>query len=288
MSAALDEWSTAAPAPATSDDVVGLRGRHALVVGGGRGIGAATAQLLGAAGAGVFLGDVDEGNLAAMVQDLRAGGVTVDGHACDVTDEAQAIDLVDRAVAAGGRLDVVIDIVGMADWRPLFEIDAAAWELELQRNLLHHLFVARRAAARMIEAGHGGTIVLLASVSGLYGAPNHGAYGVAKAGVMSLARTMAQEWGSFGIRVNAVSPDMIATPRLRAALADQGADEHELAQGKNPFSRYGEPHEIAGPLVFLASPLSSFMTGQTLVVDGGVSTAFPNLVITPYIPTTES
>ena len=116
----------------------------------------------------------------------------------------------------------------------------------------------------------------MASVSGIYGAPNHGAYGAAKAGAMDLVRTMAQEWGHHGIRVNAVAPDMIATPRVRATYEAMGVDLIEQARKeKVTLGRFGEPKEIAGALVFLVSDLSNFITGQTIIVDGGVPPPSP-------------
>ncbi len=119
----------------------------------------------------------------------------------------------------------------------------------------------------------------------MYGAPNHAAYGAAKAGLIDLVRTMSQEWGPYGIRVNAVAPDMIATPRVRAAQAEAGGDmDANAREGGVPLQRAGLPDEIAGPLVFLVSDLSSFMTGQTLVVDGGTMASFPHMRSTTVMP----
>ena len=111
----------------------------------------------------------------------------------------------------------------------------------------------------------------------MLGTPNHGAYGAAKAGVMALVRTMAQEWGPYGIRVNGVAPDMIATPRIVAAYDEQHVDYDETARRDGaPLGRFGVPEEIAGPLVFLVSDLAGFITGHTIVVDGGQLAAFPH------------
>jgi NAD(P)-dependent dehydrogenase (short-subunit alcohol dehydrogenase family) len=134
----------------------------------------------------------------------------------------------------------------------------------------------------MIDQGTGGRIAVVASVSGLYGAPNHGAYGAAKAGLMDLVRTMAVEWGPQGIRVNAVAPDMIATPRMLETRSRADMDATAVADNA-PLGRFGDPEEIAGPLVFLVSDLASFMTGQTLVVDGGQRAAFPHLKSTDFM-----
>jgi NAD(P)-dependent dehydrogenase (short-subunit alcohol dehydrogenase family) len=124
---------------------------------------------------------------------------------------------------------------------------------------------------------------MVASVSGLYGAPNHAAYGAAKAGVMALTRSMADEWGRSGIRVNAVAPDCILTPRAEAGFAAAGVTDIDAVMQADgmPLGRWGHPDEIAGPLVFLVSELSSFMTGQTLVVDGGTKAHFPHAGANP-------
>lgn len=114
-------------------------------------------------------------------------------------------------------------------------------------------------------------MAFVASVSGIYGAPFHGAYGAAKAGLISLARTMANEWGQHNIRINAVAPDVISTPRHTQTLSPEAAREERILLG-----RMGKPEEIAGALVFLVSDLASFMTGQTIIVDGGVHAAFPH------------
>ena len=268
----------------TKADVLGLAGRPALVVGGGSGIGRATALLLADAGADVVVADLDRSRADAVRDEASARGVKAFAVSGDVTVDAGAQEVVRAAVEAhGGRLEVVINIVGLAAWTTLLELDDATWQLDLSRNLTHHLYVGRAAARHMISQGDGGRIALVASVSGIYGAPNHGAYGAAKAGAMGLARTMAQEWGHHGIRVNAVAPDMIATPRVRGAFEAQGTDVTATARDEGvTLGRFGEPEEIAGALVFLVSDLSSFITGQTLIVDGGVRAAFPHAGVSPF------
>ena len=253
-------------------DVFGLEGVPALVVGGGSGIGRATANLLHRAGASVAVADLDA-RLAKEVAS-EVGGVAVVG---DVTDRAGAAAVVDEAHAALGGLGALVNIVGAASWSGLHELDDEIWERDLRLNLTQHLYVCQAAAKHMSDSG-GGAMSLVASVSGLYGAPNHAAYGAAKAGVMALARTMANEWGSKGIRINCVAPDIIATPRVVAGFAENGVGEMDaIARADGvPLGRWGRPEEIAGPLVFLVSPLSGFMTGQTLVVDGGTQARFPH------------
>jgi len=259
-------------------DVLGLQGKAALVVGGGFGIGRASALLLARAGADVAVADLDGDRAAAVAGELKELGVRSTALTGDVTDRPQAESVVRDAAEFLGRLDVLINMVGLAAWAQLLDVDDDTWQTDLTRNLTQHLYVGRAAARRMIEQGTGGAIAVVASVSGLYGAPNHGAYGAAKAGLMGLVRTMADEWGPHGIRVNAVAPDMIATPRVMAAYSDSGTDPNEAARADGaPLGRFGTPEEIAGPLVFLVSGLASFVTGHSIVADGGQRAAFPHI-----------
>ena len=255
----------------TANEAFGLDGKPTLVVGGGSGIGRATVQLLAAAGARVAVADVD-------LDRAREVAAEVDGlaFAGDVTDPVQATAIVDDAHTALGGLQAVANIVGLASWGDLLSMDDATWDHDLRINLLHHLYVGRAAARHMRDEG-GGALALVTSISGIYGAPNHAAYGAAKAGAMSLARTMANEWAPFGIRVNCVAPDVIGTPRVLAGFAERGiTDVNAIVADEVPLARWGRPEEIAGPLVFLLSELAGFMTGQTLVVDGGSMARFPH------------
>ena len=266
----------------TDANVLGLEGKKALVVGGGSGIGRATALLLARAGADVVVGDFSAENATKVASEVEALGVRAGTVGGDVTVEAEAVESVNLAAAFhGDRLDVLINIVGFAAWKNLMEVDEATWQLDLSRNLTQHLYVGRAAARHMIDHGTAGRLALVASVSGVYGAPNHGAYGAAKAGVMDLVRTMSQEWGAHGLRINAVAPDCIATPRVRASYDAQGIDLTEQAKEQGvPLGRFGEPDEIGGALVYLVSDLSSFVTGQTIIVDGGTHAAFPHMKVT--------
>jgi NAD(P)-dependent dehydrogenase (short-subunit alcohol dehydrogenase family) len=257
---------------------LGLEDKRAVVVGGGLGIGRETCLLLGGFGAHVAVVDLDQSRAEAVRDEVAALGVKAIALSGDVTDRVQAEGIVDAAAAFHGGLDVSVNIVGMAAWGDLLSIDDETWYRDIDRNLTQHLYVSRAAARHFIDQGTGGRIAVVASVSGLYGAPMHASYGAAKAGLMDLVRTMAHEWGGYGIRVNAVAPDVIATPRMVATLEAQGVTQDENARKDGvPLARGGQPHEIAGPLTFLVSDLSSFMTGQTLVVDGGMRAAFPHL-----------
>jgi 3-oxoacyl-[acyl-carrier protein] reductase len=263
-----------------SDDVLGLRGRPVLVVGGGAGIGRATVLLLARAGAHIAVADIDESRAAVVRDEAATQGAKAVALGGDVTTPEGAAEVVDGAHDALGGLVAVCNIVGLASWMDLLSLDVATWERDIRMNLSHHLFVGQAAARHMIADGTGGNLAFVASVSGLYGAPNHAAYGAAKAGAMALARSMANEWAHHNIRVNCVAPDIIATPRVVAGFEEQGrgvTDMDAIAAADGvPMARWGRPEEIAGPLVFCVSALSGFMTGQTLVVDGGTRARFPH------------
>jgi 3-oxoacyl-[acyl-carrier protein] reductase len=240
--------------------------------------------LLADVGADVAVADLDGDRAAAVSAEVEAKGVRSVAIPGDVLDAAGAEKVVGAAYDALGGLEVMINIVGVAGWVDLLSLDAEAWDLDIRRNLTHHLFVGQAAARRMIKDKVAGRMALVASVSGIYGAPNHAAYGAAKAGVMGLTRTMANEWGEYGIRINAVAPDVIATPRVVAGFDDRGVTDMDkiVRDDGMPLGRWGKPEEIAGPLVFLVSDLAGFMTGQTLVVDGGTQARFPHSGPKPF------
>ena len=252
-------------------NILGLAGKPALVIGGGLGMGKASALLLARAGAHVALADIIKERADAAAREVEALGVRALPITGDVTNQAQAEKIVAQAAEFHGGLEVVINMVGLATWGELLDTDEAAWDQQMFINLRHHLYVGRAAAQQMIKQGTGGRMAFVASVSGIYGAPFHGAYGAAKAGLISLTRTMANEWGQHNIRINAVAPDVISTPRHTQTLSPEAAREERILLG-----RMGKPEEIAGALVFLVSDLASFMTGQTIIVDGGVHAAFPH------------
>jgi NAD(P)-dependent dehydrogenase (short-subunit alcohol dehydrogenase family) len=187
-----------------------------------------------------------------------------------VTDARAAEEVIERAFKGLDTLAGVINIVGSASWAPLSEMHEATWRRDFRVNLDQHWYVARSAEARWRGAGVSGSVVAVASVSGVFASPRHGAYGAAKAGLLSLVRTMAQEWWPR-VRVNAVVPGAVRTPRIEA-MWQSGAIPRPAA---DVVDRMAEPEDIAGAAVFLSSALARRITGQAIVVDGGTSTRFP-------------
>jgi 3-oxoacyl-[acyl-carrier protein] reductase len=252
------------------DDLLGLRDRVALMIGAGRSIARSTALLFARAGCHVAMVDIDREQAEARADEVRSLDRKAVALHADVTDPEQAAEAVARSVATLGRVDAVANIVGGASWAPLLELEPGAWESDLRSNLLHHFHVARAAARHMIERGGGGSIVGVSSVSGMFSAPRHAAYGAAKAGLVALVKTMAEEWAEHGIRVNAVAPGGVRTEAFERLLA-----EGTSSPGPQTMMRLCEPDDIGGAIVLLSSRLARRITGQTLAVDGGSSTANP-------------
>ena len=247
-----------------------MRGRRALVVGGGQGMGRATALLFARLGAELVVLDEVSERAESVAGEARALGARAEPLVADVTDAAAAASAVGAARGRLGALDALVNIVGSASWAPLLELDDAAWERDFRVNLVQHWWVAR-AAARAMQGGGGGSIVVVASVSGLFSAAGHGAYGAAKAGLLALVRTMAEEWWPDGIRANAVVPGAVRTPRIEAAW-QSGAIRRPAA---DVVERMALPEDVACAIAFLSSEAARRITGQTLVIDGGVTTRFP-------------
>jgi 2-deoxy-D-gluconate 3-dehydrogenase len=248
-----------------------MRGRSALVVGGGQGMGRASALLLARLGAAVVVLDEVAERAAAVADEARAAGARAEPLVADVTDAAAAEAAVGEALQRLGALDTLVNVVGAASWAPLLELDDATWERDFRLNLKQHWSVSRAAARAMRAGGRGGSLVVVASVSGLFSAAGHGAYGAAKAGLMALVRTMAEEWWPDGIRANAVVPGAVRTPRIEAAW-ESGAIRRPAADVE---ARMALPEDVAGAIAFLSSGWARRITGQTLVIDGGVTTRFP-------------
>lgn len=255
--------------------LLGLEGQKALVVGGGYSSGRITAHMLAEAGATVAVADKDADRARAVAAEI--GGHAVFG---DVTTAEGAAALVDDAAAAMGGLTRMANIVGGAEFAAFEDTNLADWQRVMTLNLFQQMHVCQAAGRHMREAGQG-AMALVSSVTGIYGARYQIAYGASKAALISVVKTLADEWGPHGIRVNTVAPDNTLTSRLvdrigktpEEAFAD--FDRNAAVVG-TPLQRGGREREIAGPLLFLLSDLSSFMTGQCLVSDGGLMIHFPH------------
>ncbi len=234
------------------------------------------AHALARAGAAVCVIDVEIDRAAGVVEEITASGGRAMAVHAELRDAQQVESAIDSAVAAFGGVHVLVNVAGgmhaYAPWRRLGDWDEDTWDEIVDRNL-RYVFLTTRAMLRpLLAAGTGGSVVNIASISGETSAPHHTAYGAAKAGLTNLTRTLAVEYGPDQIRFNAVAPGSVATP----AVADRVSGNTSA-----PLQRWATPEDIANAVVFLASPLASFITGQTLLVDGGATANFPLTTPTP-------
>lgn len=244
--------------------LLSLKGKHVLVLGGGQGIGRQTSVAAASVGAHVTVADTDPERAAAVAEEVS--GLAVTG---DATSRADVERMTAQAVAEFGPLHGLADIIGISDWGPLTEATDEVWDRGLDLNL-RHAFLAMQIGSRAMTEG--GSMVFVGSISGMRSAPNHGVYGAAKAGLVNLASTAAVELGPR-VRVNVVAPGQTATPRITARHPEP--DWYERAGEPVPLGRVGEPRDIAAAILFFLTDLSQWITGQTLVVDGGTGRKFP-------------
>lgn len=247
------------------DALFSCRGQVAIVTGGGSGIGESSARALSAAGARVLIAGLAASDPGAAAAGLRAQGAEAVSVECDITDPDAPAQLVDRALGEWGRLDTVLASAGAALDSP--EEDAA--ETLDRMYALHVRCVAVLgdiAAAAMADSG-GGSFIAMSSIAGLRGNRVLSGYGVTKAANAQIARNLAVRWGRRGVRANAISPGVISTEFARPITAEPKAARARLA--KTPLGRFGRPEEVAGAVVWLASPAGAFVTGQNIVIDGG-------------------
>ena len=243
---------------------VSLLGRSALVTGGASGIGAVTAGLLSELGAKVALADI---NADGLINAQETGGA-LETFIGDVSVEAEAEAIVADAANALGGLDVVVNAAGLVDEvKFAIERDIGPWQRIMDVNF-RGTFQICRAAARIMVPQKRGSIVNIASVNGPGGWPRRTAYGPSKAAVIALTRELACEWGVHGVRVNAVGPGYITTPMVQG-LVDEGKIDTNRLCDRTPIDRLGTPDEVARAIAFLASDWASYITGETLFVDGG-------------------
>jgi meso-butanediol dehydrogenase / (S,S)-butanediol dehydrogenase / diacetyl reductase len=238
----------------------------ALVTGGAGAIGQATARRLLNDGYRVAICSRAEVGVARALSELSAGEDVI-GVVGDLAQEDEARRVVDEAAARLGGLSVLINAHGIQGrMAPVAELDASDWMESLRTNLLGPISTSTAAIAHM-TAGGGGSIVNVASIDGLRAEPGVAAYGVAKAALIAFTRYAAAELADVGIRVNAVAPGWVRTPMTEEIIRRAGADRGTWAN--NALGRPAEPDELASVITFLASPLASYVTGETLVADGG-------------------
>ena len=256
----------------TSKQLFDLSGKTALITGGSRGLGLQMAEALGEQGARIVLSSRKQSELDEAVAHLQTQGITASAFAADLADPAQIQALVDAAMQTLGHIDILINNAGATWGAPAEDHPVDAWDKVMNLNV-RSIFLMSQAVgkASMIPRGYG-RIINIASIAGLAGNPPGTmktiAYNTSKAAVINFTRTLAGEWGAYGITVNAIAPGFFPSKMTKGVLAAIGEDK--LAQGA-PLNRIGDAEDMKGATILFASDAGKHITGQTLAIDGGVS-----------------
>ncbi|MDS9467475.1 SDR family oxidoreductase [Paracoccus sp. MBLB3053] len=244
-----------------------LTGRTALVTGSSRGLGRAMAEGLAAAGARVILNGVNAARLEEASAELRGRGLDVIQRAFDVTDEASVVAAFEALDRDGIDVDILVNNAGIQFRSPMLDLKTADWQRVIDTNLTSAFIVGREAARRMATRGHG-KVINIGSLTSELARATIAPYTVAKGGIKMLTKAMAAEWGALGIQSNAIGPGYMVTDMNEALLAN--AEFDAWVKGRVPMRRWGQPEELAGIAVFLASRASNYVSGQIIYADGGM------------------
>lgn len=253
-------------------ELFSLKGRVALVTGASRGLGKEAAKGLAGAGAHVVAVARDAGKLEATRAEIEKAGGTASVLALDLADEAAVRDGVRRIAREAGRIDICANIAGIINWQPLLESDETDFQRIMDTNVRGTFVLSQECATVMRAGGRGGRIITTASVLGPLGRAKLHAYCASKSAIIGLTRSLAAELGRENITANCIAPGYFMT-EINAGLQSRPGYV-EAIDGVTPMERWGRPEEIVGATIFLASDAASFVNGQVLHVDGGVSSSF--------------
>jgi 2-hydroxycyclohexanecarboxyl-CoA dehydrogenase len=252
-----------------------LKGKTALVTGGGRGIGRAIALGLAQEGAEVAVLDILADNAEAVRREIEALGVKGLALCCDLTRRPEVNRAVDEALAQLGQLDIVVNNAGWDKLEPFLESAEVTWDKIIAVNFKSMLYICKAALPGMVERGAGGRVINIASDAGRVGSMGEAVYAGTKGAIIAFSKTLARELARHRITVNVVCPGLTETPLLQG-IRDQSPKSAKVIEAVTraiPLGRVGQPEDIAGAVVYLASPAADFVTGQTLSVSGGLTMA---------------
>ena len=248
------------------DKLFDLTGKVALITGSSSGMGKAIAEAMGLHGAKVVVSSFDTEGVINTIEDFKKQGIETIGVPCDMSKVEDIDRLFQTAISTFGKIDILVNCVGMAIPNGFLDINAAVFEKTMALNLQSAIYLTKLVIPQMVKRNDG-AIIYLASIAGVRGNKSIGLYGISKAGLIQLARNLAVEFGPHNIRVNSISPGMINTPFSESLMNNAEFMAKRLAL--TPLRRVGEVEEIAGVAVMLASKAGGFMTGQNIIVDGG-------------------
>lgn len=250
-----------------------LSGKVAIVTGAAQGIGKGIAIRLADAGASVIIADINLEVAKKTAEEIKAAGFEAKAMQADVSKVVDAEKMVKEVVDVFGDLHILVNNVGIYPSTKTIDMTEAFWDKTLDINLKGTMFVSQAAARIMRDKGHGGRIINIASIAAFRGEPSMVSYSVSKAGVVMLTKSLAKEWAPMGILVNAVAPGTIVPSELLANIEKMTTEQRASMESfisRIPAGRMGEPDDIGKVALFLASEASSYLIGQTIVVDGGM------------------
>jgi len=255
------EWSCDMPL-----EMFDLHGKSAMVTGSTRGLGEVAAKALAKAGAAVAVCGRKEADLKRVSGDIKALGRDTEGFFVDVTSKASVERAVGEILKRFGKIDILVNNAGVNHRVEVLDYPEEAWDLVINTNLKGYFLVAQAVVPQMIERGYG-KVINMSSIFGGVALPTQLAYAASKGGVNQITKVMALEWAKKGVRVNAIAPTYFETELVTQIRKDQ--QRFNFINERTPMGRWGQPEELEGTVIFLATPASDFITGQTIYIDGG-------------------
>ena len=241
----------------------------ALVTGAAQGIGAAIALGLARDGFDLVVASTRPGKLAGIVAQLEAAGARAVPVALDLLSQSSIEQAMAEAIGAFGHIDVLVNNAGIPLRKAALEVTAEEWEKVIGTNLTGTFFLSQQMGRHLVGSGRPGCIINIASTHGVVALAERSSYGISKAAIIHMTKFLAIEWAEHGIRVNAIAPGTVATPSRAATMADPKA--REMMVNRVPLRRFATAEEVAGAVSYLASPRASYITGHTLLLDGGLT-----------------
>jgi NAD(P)-dependent dehydrogenase (short-subunit alcohol dehydrogenase family) len=247
-------------------ELFNLSGRVALVTGASKGLGKAIALALAGAGADIALYARNKEDLQAVKASVEALGRRAEVFCVDVLDQHAVADNVKGTLEAFGQIDILVNNAGVNVRKPVLELAPEEWDLVVNTNLKGYFLMARAVVPAMLSRGSG-KVINMASILGAVALPSQLAYASSKGGVIQMTKVMALEWAKQGVQVNAIGPTYFETPLVAQLRNDP--ERYNFIVDRTPMGRWGQPEELSGLVIFLASRASDFITGQTIFIDGG-------------------